>query len=123
MFPPVAWLKVPVPVVVRFSSAKLIAPELSVMLPLAKVKLPTVVPVAKPEAAPVADTELAVAVPEVVKFSLSKLIAPVVEVMAAPDTVMEPAVALPVVDKFSSPKLIDPEVSVIEPSVVRRVPD
>ena len=63
-----------VPVVLKFSSPKLIAPLESVMLPFAKVKLPTAEPVAS-VATPAPN------VPVVLKFSSPKLIAPLESVM------------------------------------------
>ena len=70
----------------KFSSPKLIAPLESVMLPFAKVKLPTVEPVAAEmvllkEPVPVTVKLPVAAVPVVLKFSSPKLIAPLESVM------------------------------------------
>ena len=75
-----------VPVVLRFSSPNDIAPLLSVMLPLASVRVPTVDPVAAlivDEKAPVPVTERApeASVPVVLRFSFPKEIAPLLSVM------------------------------------------
>tara|TARA_R110000744_G_scaffold67545_1_gene137698 strand:- start:33 stop:686 length:654 start_codon:yes stop_codon:yes gene_type:complete len=109
---PLAMISVPeviVPVVVKFSLPKLIAPLESVIDPFASVMLPITEPVAP------------LTVPVVVKFSLPKLIAPLESVIEPFASVRLPsddpvaAVIVPVVVRFSLPKLIAPLESVIEP--------
>ena len=94
-----------VPVVLRFSLPKLIAPLESVIDPFASVRLPNVEPVP------------AFNVPVVVKFSLPKLIAP-------DESVIEPSasVKFPTVDpdpaEMAPKKLVDPD-TVIDPSTIK----
>ena len=139
-----------VPVVLRASSPKLIAPLESVMLPSAKVKLPTVEPdaedvVLENEPVPVTVKAPVAAVPVVLKASFPKLIAPLESVMLpsakvklptvepdaedvvlenepVPVTVKAPVAAVPVVLKASSPKLIAPLESVMLPVAKSNVP-
>ena len=139
-------LKLPdanVPVVLKFSLSKVIAPDESVILPLAKVKFPILDPVAADtvdEKVPVPVTlKLPDAtVPVVVKFSLSNEIAPdesvilplanvkfpIVEPVAAdtvdekvpvPVTLKLPDDTVPVVVKFSLSNEMAPDESVILP--------
>ena len=106
--------------------AEVIAPLESVMLPFAKVKLPTAEPVAS-VATPAPN------VPVVLKFSSPKLIAPLESVMlpfakvklptAEPvASVATPAPNVPVVLKFSSPKSIAPLESVMLPFAKVKLP-
>ena len=140
-----------VPVVDRFSLSKVIVPLESVILPSARVRLPTVEPVA----VEIVDEKLPVPVtvklpdanvPVVDRFSLPKLIAPlesvilpsanvrlptvepvaveiVDEKLPVPVTVKLPDANVPVVDRFSLPKLIAPLESVILPSARVMVPN
>ena len=94
-----------VPVVLKFSLPKLIAPLESVIDPFASVRLPNVEPVP------------AFIVPVVVKFSFPKLIAP-------EESVIEPfaSVKFPTVDpdpaEMAPKKLVDPD-TVIDPSTIK----
>ena len=106
-----------VPVVERFSLSKVIAPLESVILPLARVKFPTVEPVA----AETVDEKLPVPVtvkfpdanvPVVERFSLSKVIAPLESVILPLANVrlptVEPVAAETVDEKVPVPVILTP---------------
>ena len=112
-----------VPVVLRFSSLKVMAPDESVIDPLASVRLPRVEPVA------------AVIVPVVVRFSLPKVMAPLESVIdpsasvRLPIVVPEPAEMAPenvvVPDTDSVPSTTSPSFMLIvaESDELNVVPD
>ena len=134
----------------RFSFPKSIDPLESVMLPLAKVKFPTVEPVARVATpvlrVPVVDkfsspNDIApsesiilpvdiVTVPSIIAISVTVKSSVVVNCSADivaldvtfPVTVCAPEARVPLVDKFSSPKDIDPPESVILPLANVRLP-
>ena len=139
-----------VPVVERFSLSNDIDPLLSVMLPLARVRLPTVDPVAalivdEKVPVPVTDRLAEASVPEVVRFSSPKEIAPLLSVILplasvrvptvdpvaaemveekapVPVTLRAPEASVPVVERFSSPNEIAPLLSVMLPFASVRLP-
>ena len=134
----------------RFSFPKSIDPLESVMLPLAKVKFPTVEPVARVATpvtrVPVVDkfsspNDIApsesiilpvdiVTVPSIIAISVTVKSSVVVNCSAEivafdvifPVTVCAPEARVPLVDKFSSPKDMEPPESVILPFASVRLP-